>query len=99
MPSITVCTARQIVQAKAVYFAAANPSLSFTMNKPNSPPSLMQVVQSVLAAFFGVQNSTNRERDFKHGKPHQFIIIGLLTTVTFIGLVFLIVKTMMYFAV
>lgn len=69
------------------------------MSKPNSSPSLIQVVQSVLSAFFGVQNSTNRERDFKHGKPHQFIIIGLLATLTFIGLVFLLVKTVMHFAV
>ena len=69
------------------------------MSNPNSSPSLIQMIQSVLSAFFGVQNSKNRERDFKHGKPHHFILIGLLATITFIALVFLIVKTVMYFAV
>ena len=29
--------------------------------------SLLQVAQSVLAAFFGVQSERNRQRDFEHG--------------------------------
>jgi hypothetical protein len=43
-----------------------------------------QVTKSVLAAGFGVQSNENRERDFKYGKPGQFIIIGLIITVLFI---------------
>ena len=56
------------------------------------PPSLWQVIASVAASFFGVQSSRNRERDFKHGKAAHFIVIGLLATVTFIGLVVLLVR-------
>ena len=63
-----------------------------------SPPSLWQLFLSVLAAFFGVQSSANRERDFKHGKPHQFILLGLIATLAFIGLVLLLVKLVLRFA-
>lgn len=49
-----------------------------------SGPTLWQVALSVLAAAFGVQSSKNRERDFRHGKPSQFIIIGLIFIMVFV---------------
>lgn len=49
----------------------------------DSKPSLLQVIGSVLAAFFGVQNSKNRERDFKHGNHRHFIITGIVLTIVF----------------
>lgn len=55
-------------------------------------PSFLQVMWSTLAAFFGVQNSKNRERDFKHGKALHFIVMGILMTVAFIATVMLAVK-------
>ena len=64
------------------------------MQEPDKPPAteeraptLWQVIKSVNASFFGVQSSANRERDFKHGKPLPFIIVGLLMTLVFILLV------------
>lgn len=62
------------------------------MVEPPRPPSLWQVVASVAASFFGVQSSKNRERDFTHGKAAHFIVIGLVATVAFIGLVVLLVR-------
>ncbi len=56
------------------------------------PPTLWQVAGSVLAAFFGVQNRRNRERDFNRGKPVHFVAMGVLITALFIGLVLLAVK-------
>lgn len=47
----------------------------------------MQMVMSVLAAFFGVQSERNRQRDFQHGKPIYFIVAGIILTVLFILLV------------
>ena len=35
----------------------------------NQPPTFLQMLQSVLAAAFGVQSGKNRARDFSHGKP------------------------------
>lgn len=47
-------------------------------------PSLLGVLGSVLASMFGVQSSRKREEDFTHGKPSQYVIIGLLVTVVFV---------------
>ncbi|ROO27702.1 hypothetical protein SAOR_07650 [Salinisphaera orenii MK-B5] len=44
------------------------------------PPTLWQSWMSVLAAFFGVQSSANRERDFTRGRASHFILLGLLAT-------------------
>jgi len=45
---------------------------------------------------FGVQSSRKREEDFMHGKPSQYVIIGLLVTVLFVltiwGVVSLVMK-------
>ena len=56
------------------------------------PPALLQTVGSVLAAFFGVQSSKNRERDFKHGRAGVFIAVGLIMTLLFIFGVWMAVK-------
>ncbi|TNF97559.1 MAG: DUF2970 domain-containing protein [Gammaproteobacteria bacterium] len=66
------------------------------MNDKDKAPTLLQVAMSVLAAGFGVQKNEIRERDFKYGKPSQFIIVGLVITVLFIltvvGIVMLVMK-------
>jgi hypothetical protein len=49
-------------------------------------PSLWDVFKSVQAAFLGVQSSKNYERDFQHGKPSQYIIIGLIGVAIFIAI-------------
>ena len=54
--------------------------------------TLWQTIASVGAAFFGVQSSKNRERDFKHGKAAHFIVIGLVATAVFIVAVILAVR-------
>ena len=41
-------------------------------------PSFIDVLGSVLASMFGVQSNRRREEDFTHGKPSQYVIIGLL---------------------
>lgn len=54
-------------------------------------PSLVDVIKSVLASFFGVQSDKNRQRDFQQGSPAQFIIVGLVLTVLFIvGMIFIV---------
>lgn len=57
-------------------------------------PGFWQVVMSVMAAAFGVQNAENRKRDFEHGNPLVFIAAGLIFTVVFIlvivGVVYLV---------
>ena len=47
-------------------------------------PTLKQVIQSVLAAFIGVQSDANRKRDFDHGSLSSYLIVGAIATVLFI---------------
>ena len=58
-------------------------------------PTLLQVVGSVLASFFGVQSSKARERDFKHGRAGVFIAVGLIMTLVLVVIVLLIVKVVL----
>lgn len=55
-------------------------------------PTFFQVVLSTLAAAVGIQNSKNRERDFKHGSIKTFIVAGVVFTVLFVLAVSFIVK-------
>ena len=69
------------------------------MNEDNKKePSLLDVARSVMWAFLGVQKSENYERDFKHGKPSQYIIIGLVGVALFITIIVSIVKVVMSLA-
>ncbi len=67
-----------------------------TENK-TSKPGIFSMVMSVLAAFLGVQTEKNRQRDFQHGSPKAYIIIGVILTILFvfglIGLINLVLAT------
>ncbi|MBI2792555.1 MAG: DUF2970 domain-containing protein [Gammaproteobacteria bacterium] len=59
---------------------------------PESKPTLWQVIKSVLGAFFGVQSSKVRERDFTKGNPWAYIIVGLIGVTLFVLMLVGIVK-------
>jgi len=61
-------------------------------NEDEKAPSLLDVARSVLWALIGVQKSKNHERDFKHGKPSQYIIVGLIAVAIFIAILLTVVK-------
>lgn len=56
------------------------------------PLSFLQMVGSILASFFGVQNFKNRQRDFSRGKASQFIMVGVFMTVVWYGCIYLLVN-------
>ena len=62
------------------------------MNDDKKEPSLLDVARSVMWAFIGVQKSKNHERDFKHGKPSQYIIVGIAGVAIFITILITVVK-------
>ena len=68
------------------------------MESPEKPPTFWQVLHSVMAAAFGVQSGKNRTRDFTHGKPGQFLLLGLLFTGVFALTLFAIVKLVLHIA-
>lgn len=55
-------------------------------------PSLGRIFASVLASMFGVQSSSNRERDFTQGRPWVYVVVGLAVTVAFIMTVWFVVR-------
>lgn len=71
------------------------------MQKDKDSPqsvSFRQVAVSIFASFFGVQSEKNRERDFVHGKPIHYIIMGLVSTLLFIVVLVGIVKLVLALA-
>ncbi|WP_290653052.1 DUF2970 domain-containing protein [Idiomarina sp.] len=58
------------------------------MSESQKRPGIISTIFSVIAAFFGVQSESNRQRDFKHGSPLAYIIVGIiLATVMVFGLI------------
>ncbi|MGC1333101.1 MAG: DUF2970 domain-containing protein [Pseudomonas sp.] len=66
-----------------------------TMAEPK-PPTLWQMLHSIIAAAFGVQSQKNRERDFTHGKPVHFVVLGIVCTVVFALGLFGVVKVVVW---
>ena len=58
-------------------------------------PGILAVMQSTLAAAFGVQSEDARQRDFQHGRPLPYIIAGTIFTVLFILVLVLIVRVVL----
>lgn len=56
--------------------------------KQNKKPGVISVFASALAAFVGVQNNENLERDFKQSSIIPYLIVGAILAAGFIvGLV------------
>ena len=82
------------VQYRQCYFRGVG--MGSENEKGTQAPSFFSVLGSVLASMFGVQSNRKREQDFTHGKPSQYIIIGLFVTIAFMlaiwGVVSLVMK-------
>tara|TARA_R110000764_G_scaffold112761_9_gene199773 strand:+ start:11961 stop:12194 length:234 start_codon:yes stop_codon:yes gene_type:complete len=63
----------------------------------NPPPMRFRdTLMSVLAAALGVQSSKARERDFSHGKPSHFVLLGIGFTALFVLVVLGVVKLVLH---
>ena len=51
---------------------------------PASRPGLLSVLQSVLAAMFGVQSEAKREEDFEKGNAADYVLVGIIMVVIFV---------------
>lgn len=60
--------------------------------------TIWQVIQSVLAAGFGVQSQAARERDFTRGRALPYIIAGAIGTILFILTIVTIVRVVLHIA-
>ena len=61
-------------------------------------PGFWQVLGSVLAAVFGVQSERNHARDFTHGRPMHYILVGLVMTVVLVVMLWGLVRLVLYLA-
>ncbi len=50
----------------------------------NARPGLLGVIQSVLAALFGVQSEKKRQQDFEHGRASDYILVGIIFVIMFV---------------
>jgi len=66
-----------------------------TKDENNNIPTLWDVAKSVMAAMLGVQKNKNYERDFKYGKPWQYVFVGLIAVGIFIGIIVTVVNVVM----
>jgi hypothetical protein len=64
----------------------------------DKPLTFREMLQSVLAAAFGVQSGKNRARDFSRGKPSHFILLGVLFTSIFVLVLFALVQLVLHLA-
>lgn len=47
-------------------------------------PGFFGLLQSVAGAAFGVQSEKKRQEDFQHGKPGDYIALGVVFVIVFI---------------
>ncbi len=57
--------------------------------------TLLTVIGSLFAGWFGVQSNANRERDFTHGKASTYIYGGIIFAILFVLMVWGIVQLVM----
>lgn len=57
-------------------------------------PTILQVIASVLASFFGVQSDRNYQRDFEQTSIVPYIIVGVVMVFVLIGVLLVIVNRM-----
>lgn len=64
--------------------------------RDHKPLTFRQMLHSVLAGALGVQSSKNRARDFTHGKPSHFILLGLAFTAVFVLVILGVVQLVLH---
>jgi len=58
-----------------------------------NPPGILSILQSVIAAMFGVQSDTKRQQDFESGHFGSYIFVGIIMVITFVFTLVIIVNS------
>ncbi len=69
--------------------------MSDSSDKSKQGVTLLTVIGSLFAGWFGVQSNANRERDFTHGKASTYIYGGIIFAILFVLMVWGIVQVVM----
>lgn len=57
------------------------------------------LLQSTVAAIFGIQSDKNRQQDFKEGDASQFIVMGIIAAVALVVIMIIVVNSVLDSAV
>ena len=85
-------TDRSIDNAKQQVPEGSESTERKTDGKDDRAPNILQVIASVFAAFIGIQNKKNKERDFKHGNFKVFVAVAAIFTLLFLLSIFTVVQ-------
>lgn len=66
--------------------------------KPRKGTGWLSVIKSALSAAFGVQKRAKQEKDFREGRPADFIIAGVVGTVLFVITLVILVNIVLRFS-
>ena len=69
--------------------------MSESTDKSANKVTVLTLIGSLFAGWFGVQSNANRERDFTHGKASTFIYAGIIFAALFVLFVWGIVQLVM----
>ncbi|MCW8879945.1 MAG: DUF2970 domain-containing protein [Kangiellaceae bacterium] len=58
-------------------------------------PGILSIIQSVLAAMFGVQSEEKRQQDFENGHAGSYIFVGIVMVVIFVFTLIAIVNSIL----
>ncbi len=70
-----------------------------TEKQPKAGTGIKNILVSALAGLFGIQSEKNRARDFKEGKPADFILTGIIMVIVLILVMITIVNIVLSSAV
>ena len=63
--------------------------------KPTQGRGFLALLQSTVAAIFGVQSDKNRQEDFKKGDASQFIAMGIIAVVVIVVTMIVVVNSVL----
>lgn len=64
----------------------------YHMNNQNNKPRWYHIIQSILAAFIGVQSKGKAKKDFEQGDFKIYALIGIIAVVVFILTIVMVVN-------
>ena len=64
--------------------STSNSSTNNVAPTASKKPGLFGVIQSVLAAMFGVQSESKRQQDFENGSAAEYIFVGIIAVTLFV---------------
>lgn len=67
--------------------------------KPTPNRGFLGLLQSTLAAIFGIQSEKNRQSDFKQTDPSQFIFMGIAAVIVIVITMIVVVNSVLESAV